>query len=212
MKHCIIVCFAILILISCSPNSTEPTLTLTNTPQPSNTPTETPTQMPTQTPVPLADLNFEQIMIQEGDLPAGYSGAQIRDRVPEMFDSLPEPQNEAYQQIAHKDEAAGGVSIILYDSHEDLKAAYNEIVDGMKFEEDSESIDVETIALDEVGEQATACSVETSVLGQTFESLDLVFLRCQAIAHIRMTDTTNLDYGLSYAQRLDERLQPMVCQ
>lgn len=38
----------------------------------------TPTPTATPTPIPLSDIDLEPILIQSGDLPAGYSGSQVK--------------------------------------------------------------------------------------------------------------------------------------
>jgi hypothetical protein len=99
MNKYALILLAILLVVSCNTIPYVPT----NTPRPLPTstplPSPTATIAPTTTPVPLSEIQLESIIIQEGDLPAGFSEAQIRDEAPERFRELPEAQNTIYQQL-----------------------------------------------------------------------------------------------------------------
>jgi len=84
--------------------------------------------------------------------------------------------------------------VLLYESPDDLESAYQMIVKGF---DGAESVT-------EVGIIA-AMSTSTLAPGD-----DLVFVECQAVAHIRMfEDQPSL---IAYARRLDERLKNQVCR
>lgn len=168
------------------------------TPEATNTAETT----PTPTKIPLTDIDLEGILIMNGDLPAGYTGAQIRDNAPEMFNNLPEAQNTIYQQFAKDGETAGGVTVLLFESQEDIENAYKKIIAGFSDAEE----------LDEIGENANITYVDMEVLGSRMQFGDLVFIRCNALAHIRMTDLPQKESLISYAKRLDKRLDGMICK
>jgi len=186
----------------------------TNTPRPTNTPPPThtpmPTNTPTPTPIPLSELRLEPLLIQPGDLPAGFSGAQVKDVAPSLFDDLPTAENTIDQRFERGGDTAGGVTVFLYDSTSEIEEAYALI---MSIEADSSimgGMNVQAVA--GVGEQAIVSVLSLSVWGFTLESSDLAFIRCNAVVHIGMVGVVDIDTIKAYAKRLDSRLEPVVCQ
>jgi len=192
--------FLLIIITACSSDSTH---NPTQIPEPTYTQVLTNTQEPTSTPtkIPLSDIQLEDILIEDGDLPAGYSGAQIRDTAPEMFDNLPESENTINQQLAKGGEQKGGVTIFLYDSQKDLDSAFFKIKTGFSEEEQ----------LEEVGENGFIAYFSQDILGIKIQYGDLLFVRCNAVVHIRMTELSSEDSLIAYAKRLDKRLSELVC-
>jgi len=86
---------------------------------------------PTLTPIPLSALKLDQILIQSGDLPAGLSGAQIRDTAPAMFKDVPMADSTIYQQLARNGNSASGVAVFLYEDKSKVDKAYSKILGGM---------------------------------------------------------------------------------
>jgi len=180
------------------------TPTPTNTPKPTDTPVPpTPTNTPTPSAIPLSELELEPLLIQPGDLPAGFSGAQVRDVAPGMFDETPTAENAISQQFERGGDTAGGVAVLLYDSKSEIEEAYALFVSGM-------AGNVQTVT--GVGEQAAVSVWSLSVLGITRKGSELLFIRCGAVAHIRMADVVDIDTITAYAKRLDSRLEPVVCR
>jgi hypothetical protein len=177
----------------------QPTNTLV--PIPTNTPTPEPTSTPT--PIPLSELDLEPILVMPGDLPAGYSAAQVSSDPPAMFNDVPQPVNQIYQQFEQDNESAGGVAILVYDNQSDVDTAYNNLLEGMG--ETSKSVSG-------VGDRASAVSFDYSAVLAGAKGMDLLVSLCNTIIHTRITGSDNIDYLISYAQRLDERLTPLVCR
>lgn len=213
MRRIIIIVASLFILAACRPSEAQiqaaletslaqtqaaiPAATQTPTPEP------TPTPAPTPTLVPLSKIDLEPILIQPGDLPAGYTGAQVRKMAPEMFEELPPYEAVFYQQFEHEGDVAGGVTVFAFNEPKRLDLAYKKILSG--FGEDSRT----TTGL---GDRASYVSHSTSLLGIDFKFIDLAFSRCSYIAHVRFTDTDNLTEAKSYAVRLQERLDPLLCR
>ena len=148
----------------------------------------------TPTQLPLADLDLEAILIQPGDLPMGYAGGQVQDFLPGMFEDIPQPVNQIYQQfdLTYGSGSGGGVAVIVYDSATASIEAYNTL-------------------LSEMG--GTAQEKEIENLGEKAHILgwNLLFLRCNTVVHFRIVGS-NYDEYISYAHRMDERLNPLVCR
>jgi len=74
----------------------------------------------TPTPIPLSELNLEDILIKPGDLPAGFSGGQIKDVLPGVFDKLNVPKADQFifQQLVRNGDLTGGVVLLLFTSLE----------------------------------------------------------------------------------------------
>lgn len=161
-------------------------------------PTSAPAAAPTATPVPLDQVDLESILIASGDLPAGMSGAQVRDTAPKMFDGMPPAIKVINQQIAQDERQIGGVTVFLYADAAEREKAYKLVLDGFG----------DAKAVEDLGEQAQITLPDDGTV-TVIDSADVAFVRCQAVAHVRMTgagvskDTTPLT---AYAKRLDKRL------
>ena len=73
------------------------------------------------------------------------------------------------------------------------------------------SIEAYDTILSEMG--GTAQEKEIENLGERahIAGWNLLFLRCNTVVHFRMVGS-NYDEYISYAQRMDERLIPLVCR
>lgn len=166
--------------------------------QPTLEPTAVPTVAPTSTPIPptATPVPLDEILIMPGDLPAGYSGAQIRTEAPGMFKALPGTDTALYQQFQSGGKVSGGVTLFIYENESDLKNAYTIVKGGF----------AGTKSLDGLGDEA---DVSTSAM---LPAPDLVFRHCKALVHIRMSDGADESGVVAYAKRLDKRIQPIACQ
>lgn len=188
-----------------------PTFTPTATLLPTETPAATPTGLPTATPalVPLGQINLEPLLIQPGDLPSGYTGAQIRKMLPPMYDGIPATQNQIHQDFAINGQTKGGVAIMLYDTVADSNVAYSFLLDGMN----SDLIHSQPVA--GVGTRADVVVISLLTGAPIDMGGDLIFVRCTAVVSIRMTVLSRgmeSDQLAAYAQRLDQRLAQAVCR
>lgn len=141
--------------------------------------------------------NLDPLLIQAGDLPGGMTAGQISDTMPPIFDKLPQPTRFIRQEFVRGDQPGGAVSVLIYDQAADRDAAYASIVADMP----------PGAALPNVGERATFgyIAVRTQIY-------DLVFQRCKAVVHMRMSaPRLSADNLEAYAKRLDSRLRPVVC-
>lgn len=174
-------------------------LTLTScgsaSPDAAQAPTIAPTALP-PTPIALKDIDLEPLLIQNGDLPAGFSGAQIKDEAPAMFDKAPKPVKAIDQRLASKDDNAGGIVALLYETPEDTVKAYDMVVDGMGDK---------VKALEGVGEKASVMADTLAAANLSFS--EGAFYRCGAVVHIRFVGIEDADAVEAYAKRLDKRLQ-----
>jgi hypothetical protein len=155
------------------------------------------TTAPAPAAVPLAELDLAPLALQSGDLPAGYSGAQVSDALPAMFNDAPAPAKVFDQRFQKSDEDAGGVTIVVYETGADLTTAYDLAVDGM--------LD-DNVAAD-IGDGAR-------VAGGTVSTLDVaegVFTRCQTLVFVRFSGTKNTESVVAYMKRLDTRLFTVAC-
>lgn len=186
--------------------------TETPKPTPSVNPTDTPQPIPTVTPVPLSQIDLEPLLTQSGDLPAGLSGAQVRGFLPEMYDNLPTSDNAIQRQFQRDGDAAGFVTVLVYESSSHCDAAYTGILDGFGDSTVGPDIKAARETISDVGERAEAVTLESEVGGISLEAIDMAFTRCHAVAHIRMTGTLSLLDIKSYAKRLDNRLAAVACR
>lgn len=159
----------------------------------------TSTQVP-PTPIVLSEIDLVPVLIQPGDLPAGFTGAQIRDTHPPMgwWEKIPTPDNFIYQQFAKGADEGGSVQVLLYDNLDDSSKAFS-IMKG-------------NTPIEGVGSEAyISARVGIGLDGPTdLLSIHLAVIRCHAVVYIYMK--TDRDSIIAYAQKLDARLEPLVCQ
>lgn len=162
---------------------------------------QTQAAQPTATQIPFSEFDLEDFLIQENDLPAGYSGAQVSNSAPEMFNDIPKTDYTIYQQFQIGNKQAGGVGVFLYENKDSMERAYERIADGMG--------DTNAVERDwDKGELRVFSVTEPFIIS----FVDLVFANCFAVVHIRLTDTDNDKDVITYAERLNKRLTPLVCR
>jgi hypothetical protein len=149
-----------------------------------------------QTAVPLADIDLTPLLIQSGDLPAGLSGAQIKDTVPAGLRAVPKPANVIDQRFQQNGTLAGGVVVLLYEASADVDSAFRLAVGEGKTSEPQYG----------VGDTARIWS-PNAVLTRA----RVAFTRCHAYIDITFGQAS-IDQVTAYAKRLDQRLQPLACR
>ena len=169
---------------------------LSDTPSPTIQSTMQPTK------VALKDLDLEPLLIQSGDLPAGFSGAQVKNEAPEMFNKTPKPVYVINQRFAYHEETGGGITVLVYDHLADATEAFQGVRKGMT---------TDAVPLNDVGEEAFVVAMALTAGDKKIKSTDGLFQRCHAIVHVRFSDISDSDVVEAYLKRLDKRLQPMVC-
>ena len=206
--YCLVTIAFLLASCSSSPSgdAIQTAIVQTQTAQPTSTIVPTDTPEPTNTPVPLGELDIESILLMPGDLPSNYKlsifykDREVHSTGPNL-NKFPEPDADTSMDIDNTNVIdfwgnyeKSYVSIMLYNDLTQRDAAYGILIDPNNF------FDTSVISQGDVGEKAVAV---------TRPMLDniVIFTRCNALVYMRTTgDTAN------YAQRLDERLTPLVCR
>jgi hypothetical protein len=160
---------------------------------------------PTKTPVPLSEIDFEGLIIQEGDLPEGLISPGLRYDAPEYKD-IPEATMTFRAPLFGPGDLSGSIVVFLYEDHQKLEEAYQKIFEMKDMIRDS---------FPDIGEKSESkylVEMWDSEEGGGQRNIDeLVFIRCMAVIDIyfRGTEVDDLSF---YAKRLDERLRPVVCR
>ena len=159
------------------------------------------------------------------------------------FDELPKPENGIDQRFQKDGKTAGGVSVLLYESPDNLETSHQMISDGMLDEEfleklikefGSTSRGIAFSSPDDLGDKAYAVGTYTILNDQddpllqaltrdtANDDVSVLFQRCSALIFIHFGDygyvsderiaAIHRDEGIAYAQRLDNRLTPLVCR
>ncbi len=168
-------------------------------------PTQTP--IPSPTPVPLSEIDLESILLLKGDLPTIFEGGQVKSKNPEQFEGIPEA-DQSIQQTFIDPEASWGedlsIMILLYSSISDLTSAYDIVIKKAGWD------DTTFTPISDVGEKAVEASKtydELPFIGMT--NAKVIFSRCHALVYVSLK--RKMDVAITYAQRLDKRLKPLVC-
>jgi hypothetical protein len=199
-----IMVIAALLLPACGPSAADIQRAIEQTQAAIPTSTPIPTApaippTPTATPVPLADIDLEPLLIHEGDLPAGFSGAQIWKRGRNKTDKLYAAVNSIYQQFDYNGKNGGGVAVYLFEGSEDLGDAFAAL----------ERLADTAPPVESLGDQSFGNTIDMSLIGK---AAYVTFVRCQALVEINFEGTSSLVDAVGYALRLDRRLAEVVCR
>ncbi len=206
------------LLIGCAPSqkAIQKAIEQTQDAMPTTTPTPTPSQTPTL--IPLSEINLESALIQSGDLPAGYSGGQIRDVPPKFFMSITDlGANSIQQEIVRNDKLNGFITILIYEDVSQAQEFYSileekEVIEPFRVEPfSSEYKTVDNFP--NVGEKSAHATYDNYLSGDSLilQIEDTVFLRCNAVVMIHTGSI--LKYGIQpFAEKIDKRLTELVCR
>ena len=149
----------------------------------------------------LSEINLDAIPFQSGDLPNQYSSGQVSYRWADDLPKLVEPDNVVIQKVGwdiSSDFKDDYVMIALFKSEQDLRNSFNEVVKTYNAKEN----------ITPVGDKSAFLMI-SAMSGDGF----FAFTHCSALVVIRTTGAdVNEDLLTSYAQRIDKRLKPLVCQ
>lgn len=146
--------------------------------------------------------DLSTVLIQENDLPQGYSAGSVTHKVPTYYLKifLPDADYFIRQQIQKDAASAGQVDVFYYVSGGTVKFAFDDIKGDMQGAKDLEG----------VGELA---AIEIISKGQNTvqDSVVVVFTQCHVVVHISILGTIDAQTGISYSENLSKRLKPYVC-
>lgn len=176
--------------------------------------------------VPLSNIKLELLVLQPGDLPASISGSPIEHTAPAAYSILPVADNIIHQYFERDGEIKGGsVTVSLYESSSDLERAYNLLVDDMGDPRVSDPPMSGTVGeligfreetkiqrIPGIGYKATALQAVVSTYRKDRKRSHITFVRCHALATIRMGNSGDINVVADYAKRLDKRLTPVACR
>lgn len=135
----------------------------------------------------LRTLNLEDVLIQDGDLPAGMTAGQITDGSSGDTTSVSGFVSRTERRIAPD----GSVTVLLYEDDGALQRDFERVLPG---------VTADGVASTDVGTKAMT------------RGNIVMFVRCHALVIVRFAISRQmLDQAMDYAKRLDSRLQPLVC-
>jgi hypothetical protein len=148
------------------------------------------------TPIPLDQIDLAPIIYQDGDLPAGFKTAQVRAMLGDLADDAPEPVNFYSLSLENNGQNGGVVDILIYDNHQDAIDAYISASNNLPG----------SMHKAEVGESG---SLSTNIM--FIDAVSLTFMRCNTVVAFQFQGTTSQDAALSFAVRIDQRIQDSIC-
>jgi len=146
--------------------------------------------------------NLEPVLIQENDLPQGYSAGSTTQKVPTYYQKLFLPDAEYFirQQIQKDESAAGQVDVFYFVSGETAKLAFDDVKSDMQRANE----------LSGVGEEA-AIEITLEGQGAVQDFVGIIFTQCHVTVRVSILGTTDDQAAISYVENLSERLKPYVC-
>ena len=194
------------VLASCSVQTQFAGPVITLTPLATITPYSTPFN--TLTPNQLADIDLESILIKPDDLPEGYTGGQVSDTLPPYLYDLAYPVKQIYQEFNNNNVSAGGVAVMVFNDDSSMGnthfSLWYDLGDYWSYRFNGETM---YLTKDLLSSATYSGSSKAE-----FEGMDGYFKRCNTIVHVRMTGIVDQDSITSYAEKLDERLTPLICR
>jgi len=163
------------------------------------------TPTPTPTPIPLIQLDLEPVLIVEGDLPMDLEADIIvRENAVGAAEELDRADAVFTQYFLLNGGEGGGVSVFLFETLDDVQAAFGKV---------STFMDA-PLVYEKVGERARIENFFIPLVPDVapIEGSRLIFTRCHALAVIQFPRATDGEAIERYGQRLDERIQPLVCR
>ena len=156
--------------------------------------------------VSMADIDLEPALFQQGDLPNQYKSGQISYKWADELSQPVKPDNVIIQKVGRNIGEGFGqeyLLIALFEFTVDLDTTYKALLEQHK-ERKFNPV--------EIGDRAQIAVLDF-VIGRTY----LVFTRCNAVVVIdtnigKLGEPIPTDEVVSFGQRIDKRLKPLVCQ
>jgi hypothetical protein len=157
----------------------------------------------TATPASLSALNIEAL-IMPGDLPAEFNVGPISHTLPEVIESAP-PATQIFQQTVTEGRLTSeGVAVLVYERESKAEDAY-QVITGLLEQE------APLQALPNVGEKARYYQKFTNGYLSSYTT-KIVYHRCQAVILVSLfSPKAKAEVVTAYAQKLDDRLTPLLC-
>jgi len=168
---------------------------------------------PLATPASQAGADLEPLLFQPGDLPDGIAARHADNPSPLNFVDDPPAAAMIGLDFAPESRGAGRVSVLLYTSTADLTSAFTRLTRSVLSDEAASGTKPQPKPA--VGEQARAArlTLASSTYGGGTVSI-IIFTRCRALVDIRLNEWAGMtmETATAYANALDKRLTPKVCQ
>ncbi len=155
-------------------------------------------------------LDLDNILVQDGDLPAGFSAAQISNDVPYevQLHKAPEPDRAIVRGLQRRGIDTGTVFVLFYADDARRAEAYTKLAD-FGSSERSEIHSRERTNPAGVGDQCTAMYYHSNEM-RGIDFTTLVFSRGPAVVYINFDETSDIPAIVAYAKRLDARLAAVL--
>lgn len=177
--------------------------------------TEVPTVAPTIAPatatshqetttVALTSEDLTPLLIQPGDLPEGWTGGKVYEEAPVDYSGT-KPIVVLNQGLLESGAKfpSGHIILYIFQTDGDAKEAYNQRTELIK-----RTVDKDVVFQNpSIGDQSFLAPGK----GQVFILNQQIFLRCKSVVEIQLGKNDQVDLILNYSKRIDERLNPSVC-
>jgi hypothetical protein len=152
---------------------------------------------------------LEEILLQDGDVPAGVTGRRPRKKVPTelALGSIPQPRLFRYRAFERNGRRIGSVAVWLYHDAASTERAFTQVVAYIR----------PLIPGDDfmhIGEERVRAVASRTKNRVALTKSRLLFTRCTALVYSDFEDhSTGVEKIVAtYAQRLDTRLTAVACR
>lgn len=188
----------------------------------------TPISSPIPTPHQITEAALEEVIYKEGDLPAVYSAGQVTDVVDDTLKSMyhddlpniPRPDIALMRKFEREGEVSGRVVIFVYISATQRDQFYQWEADDVRraVARGATMPTTPVHSISNLGDEAVGWFEELRIeaIGdrpaKNFDNASVTFKRCGAVVDMSFIGNAELDTTISYAKRIDKRLQSLLCQ
>lgn len=157
----------------------------------------------TATPASRSALNIEALILP-GDLPAEFKVGPIGHTPPEIIQNAPPATQIFHQAVTEGRLTSEGVAVLIYEEQSEADAAYQQIAGVLEPEEPLQDFP-------ELGEKARYYEKFTNGYLSSYTT-KIVYQRCRAVIFVSLfSPKAKAETVTAYAQKLNDRLTPLLC-
>jgi hypothetical protein len=164
-----------------------------------------PTAAALPTPIPMSQVDLEPVLVVDDDLPQDLVPDIVtRENAVGAADELDRADVVFTQYFLLDGGEGGGVSVFLFESLDDVQAAFGKVSTFMD----------NPLVYELVGERARIENFFIPLVQDVapIQGSRLIFMRCHALAVIQFPRAEDVQAIETYGQRLDGRIQSLVCR
>jgi hypothetical protein len=159
-------------------------------------------------PVSIAEIDLEQILLQAGDLPAGYSRGQSQTSLPDFLEGQAyAPDNVILQQLQYNGIHGGTILVVLYKDPLRSQITYD-LINQMLDKVSNQILTKESVS---TNPQITYASYQINFLSfEIAHGEGVTFQKCNFAGLINTTGNADRSGWIAYTESLSQKLSDVL--